>query len=172
MKILVVGNIGAGKTAIVQRYAGNGFTENYKATIGVDFAVKNDVTLWDIAGQERFGNMTTTYYRGAEGAIVVVDWTNRDSINAAEKWIYDLNSKIDVPIVLFANKCDKPSVVNYEDVDTIRGVIGWKRTSAKTEEGIHEGVNMLIDMIKVNKKEKETFLTLEKKPVVREERCC
>lgn len=171
MKILVVGNIGAGKTAIVQRYAGNGFTENYKATIGVDFAIKNDIELWDIAGQERFGNMTTTYYRGAEGAIVVVDWTNRDSIDAAEKWIYDLKNKIDLPIVLFANKCDKPSVVNYEDVDTIRGVIGWKRTSAKTGEGIQEGVNMLLDVIKVNKKEKETFLTLEKKPV-REERCC
>lgn len=170
MKLLVVGNIGAGKTAIVQRFAGNGFTENYKATIGVDFAVRGNVTLWDIAGQERFGNMTTTYYRGAHGAIVVVDWTNRDSIDAAEKWIMDLNSKIDVPIVLFANKCDKPSVVNYEDVDTIRGVIGWKRTSAKTGEGIQEGVDMLMNVIKLKKKQEEAFVKVEK--VERVERCC
>lgn len=170
MKILVVGNIGAGKTAIVQRYAGNGFTENYKATIGVDFAVKGNVTLWDIAGQERFGNMTTTYYRGAHGAIVVIDMTNRESIDAAEKWINDLKSKVNVPILIMGNKCDKSSVVNYEDVDTIRGTIGWKRTSAKTGEGIQEGVNMLVDLIKVNEKEKEAFVALEKN--VREERCC
>lgn len=171
MKILVVGNIGAGKTSLVQRYVGNGFTENYKATVGVDFAIKGDVTLWDIAGQERFGNMTTTYYRGAHGAIVVVDWTNRDSIDAAEKWIKDLNSKIDLPILLMANKCDKPSVLNFEDVDTIRGVIGWKRTSAKTGEGIQEGVEMLIERIKSKKKEEKNTIKLEKE-IVREERCC
>ena len=157
MKVLVVGNVGAGKTSLIQRYVGNGFSEHYKATIGVDFAVKGNVTLWDIAGQERFGNMTTTYYRGADGAIVVIDWTNRDSVDVAEKWIKDLNSKIDVPIVLMANKCDKPSRVNYEDVDTIRGVIGWKRTSAKTGEGIQEGIDMLMKMIDLKKRETETF---------------
>lgn len=155
MKVLVVGNIGAGKTSLIQRYVGNGFSENYKATVGVDFAVKGNVTLWDIAGQERFGCMTTTYYRGADGAIVVIDWTNRESLESAEKWMQDLNSKISVPILLIANKCDKPSAVNFEDVDTIRGVIGWRTTSAKTGEGIDAAITMLLDAIKTRKKQEK-----------------
>ncbi len=75
-KILVIGELGTGKTAFIKRYVHDFFSENYRATIGVDFALKviehGDgeeegsrirLQLWDIAGQERFGNMTRVYYR-------------------------------------------------------------------------------------------------------------
>ncbi|KFM64996.1 Ras-related protein Rab-32B, partial [Stegodyphus mimosarum] len=71
-KFLVVGDYGVGKTAIIRRYTEGTFTQNYKITIGVDFAIKSlqwdentlvTLQLWDIAGHERFGYMTGTYYR-------------------------------------------------------------------------------------------------------------
>lgn len=164
LKILIVGNVGAGKTSLIQRYIGNDFMDCYKATIGVDFQVKGRLTLWDIAGQERFGSMTSVYYRGADGALVVIDWTNRDSIDIAEKWIKDLKSKLDIPILLIANKCDKPSVVNFEDVDSIKGVIGWKTTSAKTGQGIEEAMNVLVDAIgkTIKLKRQEDLIKIQK----------
>ena len=81
-KLLILGDVGTGKTAIIKRYVHGTFNANYKSTIGVDFALKviqRDehtsirIQLWDIAGQERFGNMTRVYYREAKAAVVVFD---------------------------------------------------------------------------------------------------
>jgi small GTP-binding protein len=162
LKILIVGNVGAGKTSLIQRYVGNPFQEHYKATIGVDFQVKGNVTLWDIAGQERFGAMTTVYYRGADGAVVVIDWTNPESVNIAERWIADLKSKLDIPILLVANKCDLQHRISLEDVETIRGVIGCFVTSAKTGEGIDNAMKMLLAKIHRKQGEREEFIQLQK----------
>jgi small GTP-binding protein len=109
-KILVVGDIGVGKTSLIKRYVHNIFSMHYKATIGVDFALKviqwdNQTVvrlqlwcaspLWgqcaspcdrDIAGQERFGNMTRVYYKEAVGAFVVFDVTRVGTFEAVAKW--------------------------------------------------------------------------------------
>ena len=113
MKLVIVGNVATGKTSFCNRWANGTFTDIYKATIGVDFVIKGDYQLWDVAGQERFGAVTSAFYRGAHGAFVVLDWNQPDAIEQAQKWINDLQSKHskDIPILLVANKSDLPGRV-------------------------------------------------------------
>merc|ERR1711879_18174 len=121
-KVLVVGDIGTGKTSIIKRYVHNIFSMHYKSTIGVDFALKVinwdpktivRLQLWDIAGQERFGNMTRVYYKEAVGAFVVFDVTRVNTFEAVQKWKNDIDNKVTlppddrpIPVVLLANKCE------------------------------------------------------------------
>ena len=121
MQVLVVGDLGVGKTSLIQRYVHNIFNREYKATIGVDFAYKliqvnhNKVVrlqLWDIGGQERFGNMTRVYYREAVGAIIVFDLTRHGTLETVKKWKADIDAKVrlqdayetPIPVILLANK--------------------------------------------------------------------
>jgi len=118
-KVLVVGDIGTGKTSIIKRFVHNIFSMHYKSTIGVDFALKvinwdaNTIVrlqLWDIAGQERFGNMTRVYYKEAVGAMVVFDVTRVGTFDAVAKWKNDIDCKVTLPPddrpipVVFASK--------------------------------------------------------------------
>ncbi|KOB74791.1 Rab32 [Operophtera brumata] len=118
-KILVIGELGTGKTSIIKRYVHQFFSQHYRATIGVDFALKvlnwdaNTIIrlqLWDIAGQERFGNMTRVYYKEAVGAFIVFDVSRVATFDAVLKWKNDLDAKVQlpdgspIPCVLLANK--------------------------------------------------------------------
>ena len=129
-KILVIGELGTGKTSFIKRYVHQFFSDHYRATIGVDFALKvlqwDDegtvvrLQLWDIAGQERFGNMTRVYYKEAVGAILVYDLTRKDTFSAIDKWKTDLDSKVvlpdgrNIPCVLVGNKCDQKDVADVD----------------------------------------------------------
>ncbi|CAH1639494.1 unnamed protein product [Spodoptera littoralis] len=130
-KILVIGELGTGKTSIIKRYVHQFFSQHYRATIGVDFALKvlnwdaNTIIrlqLWDIAGQERFGNMTRVYYKEAVGAFIVFDVSRVATFDAVVKWKNDLDAKVQlpdgspIPCILLANKCDqqKEGIVNSQ----------------------------------------------------------
>ncbi|KAF5898214.1 ras-related protein Rab-38-like, partial [Clarias magur] len=150
-KILVIGDLGVGKTSIIKRYVHQTYSTNYRATIGVDFALKVlnwdsetvRLQLWDIAGQERFGNMTRVYYREAMGAFIVFDVTRPATFEAVAKWKEDLDSKLtlangkSITTVLLANKCDQSKdilVNNSLKMDQFcqeNGFVGWFETSAK-----------------------------------------
>lgn len=120
MKILVVGDTGTGKTSFIKRYVSNIFTSKYKATIGVDFALKSinvgqkiaRVQLWDIAGQERFGAMTHVYYKQALGALVMFDTTRPATFESAAQWKADIDEKVQlsdgspIPVILVGTKSD------------------------------------------------------------------
>jgi small GTP-binding protein len=159
-KVLVVGDAGCGKTAIIKRYVHGTFGNNYKATIGVDFALKviqksSDlvirIQLWDIAGQERFGNMTRVYYREAVAGVVVYDLAREVTLEGALKWRQDISSKLgDIPVVLFANKSDAAPMPDKTQMDALckqHGFIGWVATSAKNNSGIIDGVNLFLDKL-------------------------
>ncbi|TNN42713.1 Ras-related protein Rab-3 [Liparis tanakae] len=93
-KILIIGNSSVGKTSFLFRYADDSFTPAFVSTVGIDFKVKtiyrNDkrikLQIWDTAGQERYRTITTAYYRGAMGFILMYDITNEDSFTAVQDW--------------------------------------------------------------------------------------
>jgi len=165
-KVLVVGDMGTGKTAIIRRYVNHSYSDGYKATIGVDFALKEinwdsktlvRLQLWDIAGQERYGNMTRVYYKEAIGAFVVFDITNSGTFEAVKKWKEDMDAKVTlaedkpIPVVLLANKCDLVKTpCNKEVMDEYckeHGFVSWFATSAKENIQVDAAVDCLIDNI-------------------------
>ncbi|RWS14738.1 Rab32-like protein [Dinothrombium tinctorium] len=167
-KLLVIGEIGTGKTSFINRYVHKQFSTQYRATIGLDFALKvinwdkNTIIrlqLWDIAGQERFGSMTRVYYKEAVGAFVVFDVTRKQSLDHVIKWKSDLDAKVclpdgePIPSVLLANKCD----LNKDEYATNASLMnqfcekhqfsGWFYTSAKNNINIDECANFLISKV-------------------------
>ncbi|TRY97320.1 hypothetical protein DNTS_020604 [Danionella cerebrum] len=93
-KLLIIGNSGVGKTSLLFRYAEDSFSPAFVSTVGIDFKVKTilrnnnriKLQIWDTAGQERYRTITTAYYRGATGFLLMFDITNRDSFNAVQDW--------------------------------------------------------------------------------------
>jgi small GTP-binding protein len=161
MKIVVIGNVSTGKTSLCIRWAQGTFTDNYKATVGVDFVVKGDCQLWDVAGQERFGAVTASFYRGSHGALVVLDWTCEKGVDNAQKWIEDYQKKYTsaTPILILANKCDLPGRLCAEDLDALckgnESIIGWIPTSAKTGINVSDAINQLIQCIEATQQERQ-----------------
>ncbi|XP_051238562.1 ras-related protein Rab-32 [Dicentrarchus labrax] len=163
-KVLVIGDIGVGKSSIVMRYVNKRFDERYKASIGVDFALKTiewdsktvvRLQLWDIAGQERFKKMSRVYYKGAMGAVVVFDMTNSSTLEGASEWKRDLDCKVcldsgrPIPAVLLANKCDMTGrdgdlVSSLDGFCKDNNFIGWFETSAKDNINIDEAGAILV----------------------------
>ncbi|XP_060910938.1 ras-related protein Rab-38b [Labrus mixtus] len=171
-KVLVIGDLGVGKTSIIRRYVHQTYSTNYRATIGVDFALKvlnwNSNTirlqLWDIAGQERFGNMTRVYYREAMGAFIVYDVTRHSTFEAVVKWKEDLDSKLtladgqSIATVLLANKCDQgremtSNGIKMDQFCKDHGFVGWFETSAKDNQNISEAANFLVKHIMATENE-------------------
>ena len=116
IKIIVVGDSGVGKTNLINRFATDKFDTNSKATIGVEFVYKTlkinkdviKVEVWDTAGQERYRSITSSYYKGAKGAIIVYDITNEDSFNNVESWMNEVIKKGQkgMQFLLLGNKKD------------------------------------------------------------------
>eukprot|EP01083_Nonionella_stella_P021171 58709_1 len=120
LKMIVLGESGVGKTAILQQYINNTFTEDHKTTIGADFFTKkfdigrNLITLqiWDTAGQERFESLGKAFYRGANACILVYDITSKQSFDKVADWkasfeqINSLEESDEFPFLLIGNKSD------------------------------------------------------------------
>lgn len=108
-KIVIIGDSAVGKSNLLSRYARNEFNMHSKATIGVEFQTQSmeidgkevKAQIWDTAGQERFRAVTSAYYRGAVGALIVYDITRRTTFDSVGRWLEELNSKL-MRLKLFA----------------------------------------------------------------------
>ena len=116
-KILTIGESGVGKTCVLRRFVENKFLKNHLATIGIDFKTKTlninnqeiKLKIWDTAGQERFRNITTQYYKGADGIVLVYDVTDEASYEKIRDWMEQIlanTQQEDIGLVLLGNKCD------------------------------------------------------------------
>ncbi|PPD69841.1 hypothetical protein GOBAR_DD33279 [Gossypium barbadense] len=106
-KLLLIGDSGVGKSCLLLRFADDSYTDSYISTIGVDFKIRTveqdgeTIKLqifalwlnvrWDTAGQERFRTITSSYYRGAHGIIVVYDVTDQESFNNVKRWLNEID---------------------------------------------------------------------------------
>lgn len=115
-KVVLTGDSAVGKSNLLARYARNEFNLNSKATIGVEFQTQImqidnkeiKAQIWDTAGQERFRAVTSAYYRGAVGALIVYDVSRRQTFQNIGRWLVELRMHCNEGIVLMlvGNKCD------------------------------------------------------------------
>ncbi|KAK9172213.1 Ras family protein [Cryptosporidium meleagridis] len=117
-KLVLIGDSGVGKSCLLLRFADDSFTDSYITTIGVDFrfrTIKVDdkiikLQIWDTAGQERFRTITSAYYRGADGVVLVYDTTSTSSFDHIDEWVTEVNRyTTDSTKILIGNKCDLTS---------------------------------------------------------------
>ncbi|KAL9276043.1 Ras-related protein [Drosera capensis] len=115
-KLVLLGDMGTGKTSLVLRFVKGQFFEFQESTIGAAFFTQvlslNEATvkfdIWDTAGQERYHSLAPMYYRGAAAAVVVYDITSMESFEKAKKWVQELQRQGNPNMftVLVANKAD------------------------------------------------------------------
>eukprot|EP00128_Syssomonas_multiformis_P011043 Colp12_sorted_trinity150504_noHs@4149 len=125
-KLLLIGDSGIGKSSLLLRFTENTFDEELAATIGVDFKIKTvnvsgksiQLTIWDTAGQERFRTLTSSYYRGAHGVILVYDVSKRESFEHIQQWLSELEvyaTSSEVVTMLVGNKIDLDREVTRDE---------------------------------------------------------
>ncbi|XP_029428668.1 ras-related protein Rab-18-B-like isoform X4 [Rhinatrema bivittatum] len=118
LKLLLIGESGVGKSSLLLRFTDDHFDPQLGSTIGVDFKVKKlevdgnpvKLAIWDTAGQERFRTLTPSYYRGAQGVILVYDVTRKDTLQRLMTWLSELetySTKSNLVKMLVGNKIDK-----------------------------------------------------------------
>lgn len=157
-KIVLVGDVGVGKTCVVQRFKTGTFIERQGNTIGVDFTMKTmdiqgkrvKLQIWDTAGQERFRTITQSYYRSTNGAIITYDITKKSTFMSVPKWMEDVKKYGGTNIVplLIGNKTDltEQREVPFEDAQTMAhqlDFISVIETSAKDSNNVDEAFNKM-----------------------------
>ena len=164
LKMLLLGDAAVGKTSLIKQYIKGSFAKDYKMTIGTDIFTKdvniNDgehtvtLSIWDIAGQERFKFFRQSFYRGASGAMVVFDLTRYPTFNPnVVNWLKELWGFTGrIPIVLIGNKVDLADLRNVRNADVQsfadKVPCSYIETSAKTGAHVDESFKQLaIDML-------------------------
>ncbi|KAK6925375.1 Small GTPase [Dillenia turbinata] len=160
-KAVLVGDSAVGKSNLLSRFAKNEFRLDSKPTIGVEFAYRNikvgdkmiKAQVWDTAGQERFRAITSSYYRGALGALLVYDITRQATFESLKKWLHELREfgSSDMVIVLVGNKVDLEIAreVEKEDGKSLAELEGlcFMETSALENLNVEEAFLQMITKI-------------------------
>ena len=152
IQLLLLGDGAVGKTCLLKRYNENTFTTHHLVTIGIDFISKEmtidekriTLKVWDTAGQERFRTITRSFYKQAEGIILVYDITKRETFESVHKWINSIHENADAAVItcLVGNKIDleEERVVSKEEGQKIANQyeIKFYETSAKSNINVTE----------------------------------
>lgn len=161
LKILIIGESGVGKSSLLLRFTDDNFDPDQALTIGVDFKTKKitiddntvKLAIWDTAGQERFRTLTPSYYRDAQGAILVYDVSNKQTFAKLETWLDELDTyatKNNIVKMVVGNKIDKEK----REVSREEGMKFARRhqtlfieSSAKTRDGVQCAFEELVQKI-------------------------
>ena len=174
-RIVMAGDSGVGKTNLLTQYTVKEFNFETKTTIGAQFSQKLinldnkciEAQIWDTAGQERFQSVTSTYFRGAVGALLVYDVCNTQSFQNAEKWVKMLKelAEPDVVIILVGNKSDLSSLraVHCDDAQAFaqKNSLEFIETSALSGENVSIAFESLAKKIYFLMKEKSKHSDIE-----------
>ena len=158
-KILLIGDLGVGKSCVILRYIEGDFPGNIMSSIGVDFKLKQielddrliKMQIWDTAGHEKFRTITTSYYKSAHAIIILYDITEKASFDHIKNWMIEIDKfgKQGVLKVIVGNKTDleEKRAVNKETAEHFAEKYGVKlwEVSAKDNSNIDE---MFLDTIK------------------------
>ena len=171
LKFIILGDSGVGKTNLLLRYVGESFSENYIATLGIDFKMKNIIyndvkialQIWDTAGQERFRSITKSFLKGTDGIIFMYDISKKDSFLNLKNWISEIdNSKLpDVKFIICGNKIDLEE--NRQVTEEMKKKLSKEidseiiEISAKKGIKIEEPFDMLINKIFNNMNKEQIF---------------
>eukprot|EP00731_Ephydatia_muelleri_P000237 Em0001g237a len=167
-KIIVVGDGFVGKTCFVSKMAEGKFITNYHATVGVEYGVRTckragkesvRLSLWDIAGQERFRSLMPQFGRNAMAAIVMCDLTRKETLEGARAWKQSIDNTIllhngqAVPCLLLANKCDVHKGKRMISPDDLASFASENRficiyeVSVKDGTNLNEAIDRLLDVL-------------------------
>ena len=160
-KVVLIGDSGVGKSNLLSRFTRNEFCLESKSTIGVEFATRSisvdgktvKAQIWDTAGQERYRAITSAYYRGAVGALLVYDITKAQTFENVERWLKELRDHADANIVisLVGNKADLRHLraVGAEDAAAFceREGLSFVETSALEATNVDEAFQRILTEI-------------------------
>jgi len=161
-KLVLIGDSGVGKSCLLLRFADDTYTESHISTIGVDFKIRTiqldgktiKLQIWDTAGQERFRTITSSYYRGAHGIIVVYDTTDSETFEHVKTWLHEIDryASENVNKLLVGNKSDLTSKrqVETEAAKEFAGSVSipFLETSAKNATNVEDAFMTMAGEIK------------------------
>lgn len=136
-KIVLIGDSGVGKSNLLSRFTRDEFNLESRSTIGVEFATRTleidgkrvKAQIWDTAGQERYRAITSAYYRGAVGALIVYDISKTESYESVSRWLKELREHADANIII-------ELVGNKSDLDHLRAVPTEEAKNFATENNL------------------------------------
>ncbi|CAA7046247.1 unnamed protein product [Microthlaspi erraticum] len=160
IKLLLIGDSGVGKSCLLLRFSDGSFTTSFITTIGIDFKIRTieldgkriKLQIWDTAGQERFRTITTAYYRGAMGILLVYDVTDESSFNNIRNWIRNIEQHA-------SDNVNKILVGNKADMDESKRAVPKAKGQALADE---YGIKFFETSAKTNLNVEEVFFSIAK----------
>lgn len=170
-KVVLIGDTGVGKSNLLSRFTRDEFNLESKSTIGVEFATKNipidnkiiRAQIWDTAGQERYRAITSAYYRGAVGALLVYDISRAGTFANVERWLTELrdHAEQNIVVMLVGNKNDLRHKRQVETEDALKFAteheLAFVETSAMDATGVEEGFRRILTEIFKLRKSRRTM---------------